>query len=301
MKPIFDIFIQPVFSRFKPAVERLPRVARAYRSWRDGRGLRQRPKTHPYGFLFVGNDDMVSGQFETLESDFFNHLVKEYDVFVNIGANIGYYVCIAAKKGVKTLAFEPDQINASIFLRNIEINRFDDVELFPLAISDSISPVRLYGSGTGASIIEGYGHVSMGSSYLVSANTLENVIGHRLAGKKAIILIDVEGAEHKVLEKASNLLDAIPRPTWIVEIDLNQVGMGAQTRIEKSFDSFFSRGYACCSIERHPHVFRRNMLNEVYPAHRSGWKIHNFLFTQKEDLPRLMELIRSVSGIDSRC
>jgi FkbM family methyltransferase len=289
-----ESIFQPILSGLKPAVEYLPGLARAYRNWRDGRGLRMAPKTHPYGFLFVGNEEMASGRFEKLESDFFRRLVKDYDVFVNIGANDGYYVCIAAANGIKTLAFEPDRLNASILLRNVQINKFDGVELFPIALSDKISPVRLYGSGTGASIIEGYGSLSSNDGYLVPSNTLENVIGNRLVGKSVIVLIDVEGAEQKILDKSSFLLDARPRPTWIVEIDLNQEGSDAKERIWKTFDHFFDRGYACCTIEQRPKAFQKIMLEEVYPAPQSGWKIYNFLFTQEDKLPRLMELIHSM-------
>ena len=46
------------------------------------------------------------------------------------------------------------------------------------------------------------------------------MLGHRFDGKKAFILIDIEGAEYQLLQGAKILLDAVPKPVWMIEIDV---------------------------------------------------------------------------------
>ena len=78
-------------------------------------------------------------------------------MFVNIGANTGYYVCKAMTWGVNVLDFEPNQINVNILLRNVEGNNFKSkFLLFPVALSDQFWILPMYGVGTGASFTEGW-------------------------------------------------------------------------------------------------------------------------------------------------
>ena len=56
------------------------------------------PHETSMGFKFIGNSLMESGQFEQLESEWVRRIIKDADVFVNVGANVGYYCCIALQE-----------------------------------------------------------------------------------------------------------------------------------------------------------------------------------------------------------
>ena len=80
---------------------------------------------------------MEKGEFEPRETAIVENLFEFFDVFVNIGANTGYYVCKALSRGIPVVAFEPNQLNVNILLKNIEANKFEtDFHLFPLALSN---------------------------------------------------------------------------------------------------------------------------------------------------------------------
>ncbi len=68
-------------------------------------GFKLRTGLHPAYRL------MRTGRFEVEETALVARLLDQVDLFVDIGANIGYYTCLALKKGKPVIAFEPQQQN----------------------------------------------------------------------------------------------------------------------------------------------------------------------------------------------
>lgn len=59
------------------------------------------------------------------------------DVLYDVGANIGQYSLLAAKRGVRVHAFEPESQNFALLCRNIAINKLTDlITPWPIALSD---------------------------------------------------------------------------------------------------------------------------------------------------------------------
>ena len=58
--------------------------------------------------------------------------------------------------GKKVIAFEPDYTNQQILLQNVHANKWgDNFTLYPLALSNKVGIRKIYGGGTGASLIKG--------------------------------------------------------------------------------------------------------------------------------------------------
>ena len=67
---------------------------------------------------------------------------------------------------------------------------------------------------------------------------------NRFLGKKLVIKIDVEGAEYDVLCGALKTLCLSPRPTWFIEICLNEFHPGGMNpNYEAIFELFLQHGY----------------------------------------------------------
>ncbi|MDB4125601.1 hypothetical protein N9565_02605, partial [Amylibacter sp.] len=62
---------------------------------------------------------MQNGNFEITETKILIKLFSQADVFVNVGANFGYYICIARNMGLRSIAIEPVPINQRILKQNI--------------------------------------------------------------------------------------------------------------------------------------------------------------------------------------
>ncbi len=89
----------------------------------------------------------LNGSYEEFETEIIMKDVKQGDIVLDIGANIGYYTLIFARlvgeKG-KVYAFEPDPVNFALLKRNVEINGYDNVVLIEKAVSDRSGKIRLF-------------------------------------------------------------------------------------------------------------------------------------------------------------
>lgn len=62
------------------------------------------------------------------------------DVLFDVGANMGQYSLLAAQRGVRVHAFEPEAQNFALLVRNIIINNLSDLcTAWPVALSNDVS------------------------------------------------------------------------------------------------------------------------------------------------------------------
>lgn len=208
----------------------------------------------PLGFKFTSGyhpayDLMRIGKFEVEETEIIINRLAEVDLFVDIGANLGYYTCIALQAGKSVIAFEPQQQNLSCLFKNLEANGWqENVEVFPVALSDAPGVLTLYGaSGPSASLIRNWAGYSSRFKKTVPVSTLDNIISGRLSDKKLFIKIDVEGAEFNVMKGALKTLRRVPKPVWLLEICLREFHPeGANPDFVKIFELFWEKGV--CSV-----------------------------------------------------
>ena len=252
----------------KDWVKRTPFALRLYRllQWRvhvfkDFWGTRVWTRRHeartPQGFMLASGMHpayalMRAGNFEPAETELLSRELGHATLFVDVGANIGYYTLLARQRGVRVIAFEPQPQNLDALFRNLKLNDWEDgVEVFPLALSAAPGLLTLYGaSGPSASLVKGWAGYSERHTRTVPVNTLDNVLGARLAGERLLIKIDVEGAEHDVLRGASAVLSSRPRPVWLVEICLGEFAPGSNAGFTQIFELFSSQGYEAQAVGR---------------------------------------------------
>lgn len=274
-----------MLSLLKRQAKRFPWLAHRYRQWRDAAFERVEPQVTPFGFRLSGQRDMMNGTFEPAETMMIRKLVGSVDVFVDVGANIGYYVCHALQSnpGCRVVAIEPLPSNLRYLLRNVKANGWDDrCEVMPVAVSAQPSVVSLFGTGTGASLVRGWNGAPDSSALLVPANTLENILGSRFSSERCLIMIDVEGHERAVIAGAQTLLAQVPKPIWFVEIGLGEhlKGRAGNPGFSKVFEEFFAAGYDAWACTSNP---QRISVEDVRSAASGSTSLgtHNFLFVEK--------------------
>lgn len=134
------------------------------------------------------------------------HVLRETDLFVDIGANIGSYTILSAsEKQTKTIAFEPIPATFNHLINNIKINHIEDrVEALNIGIGDETSTVKFTSS------LDTMNHVIVDGNSKdtvdVSVKKLDNILG---LDRPTIIKIDVEGFERKVIDGMKNILKSI--------------------------------------------------------------------------------------------
>jgi FkbM family methyltransferase len=246
------LIVRKLISLMKPLVERFPRIENLYRTLRYQRILKKPPTLTSWGFNLAGNSLMEQGKFEPLETEVVRRILDEVDVLVNVGANIGYYCCHALSMEKAVIAFEHIQQNLQFLSMNIRANNWSGVEIYPMALSNEIGILEIYGGDTGASIIKGWAGTPDHYVRLVPASTMDIVLGTRLQDKKILVLMDVEGAEKSVLAGANKMLSMEPKPIWMVEIMTNELqpdGVAMNPNFKSIFQLFFEKGYQAFSVD----------------------------------------------------
>lgn len=267
-------------SSLKPIVDRFPRVAALYRNVRDQLAFDTDPIKTKWGFTLVGSRVMASGEYEPTITAHIRRLLKDVDVFVNVGANIGYYCCHALSMGKTVIAFEPIPKNHKYLCLNIMNNGWQGVEVYPIALSSKVGVTKIYGSNTSASLVKGWAGVPEHYVNYVPTSTLDVILGERLHGKRVLALVDVEGAEKRLLEGAGQLLASEPRPIWIVEITTNENvprGVDSNPDYAATFDLFFQKKYKAHALDQTPTPFTKKDIALVVEGEREA-STHNYLF-----------------------
>lgn len=138
-------------------------------------------------------------------------------VAVDVGANVGYLTLLMASAvtpGGRVVALEPAPDNLALLTENVRRNRLDEVvRVLPVAAGAERGrrPLQLGRAGTLHTLyrIDGAG----GAEIAVDVAPLDGLI----EGAVDLVKIDVEGAEHAVLDGMARLLAAVPPPRLLVE------------------------------------------------------------------------------------
>jgi len=145
------------------------------------------------------------------------------DVFVDVGANAGYYTMLAARAVGDTghvYALEPAPRTFLKLERNLRLNPIDNVTAIPVAAGATAGEATLYGppGGHDPSSSLRVRHDNAIASR-VTVKPLHDVVAAKHRERLKLIKIDVEGHEDDVLRGLEPLLGGGgARPTLIVEV-----------------------------------------------------------------------------------
>jgi len=158
----------------------------------------------------------------------FSRLVASgrFDCFVDIGANVGNYSWIVANLApqARLVLFEPDRRNVLLLERTLRRSGLPDAHLHAVALSSITGEMPFVvddASGATGSLMDQHGacngynlHDSYGlqRKEIVATRRLDD-FQTLLRGRRVLMKIDVEGAEHHVIEGASEVLGEM-RP-WL--------------------------------------------------------------------------------------
>jgi FkbM family methyltransferase len=179
--------------------------------------------------VLLGNDNSlclyVCGSFEPNEFAFLDGVLKPGMVFVDVGANDGYYTLFAARRtgpSGRVLAIEPSSRERGNLQRNIARNGLANVTVLPVALGAVCGKADLrlaQGIHSGHNTLGSFANdgVLAESVESVEMLTLDRVAGDFGLDRLDIIKIDVEGAEASVIAGGRQVLKR-QRPLILLEI-----------------------------------------------------------------------------------
>ena len=147
-----------------------------------------------------------TGRYEPQETQLLRDLLQPGNVFIDVGANWGYYTLAAAQlvgRQGRVVAFEPEPRLFALLAANIEVNRLRHVLPQPFAIGPRQERV----SFTAFNADDGNWGLSRavdpvragGADFETESRPLDEVLDAASIGTAQLVKIDVEGAETGVL------------------------------------------------------------------------------------------------------
>jgi FkbM family methyltransferase len=179
-----------------------------------------------------------TGVWEAYETELLISRLQDATVFVDVGANIGYYTAIAADQFAGRgyiAAFEPDFDNFQLLNRNLKENNFSQVDAVNAALSDQQGEGHLFlntsNFGDHQIYDDGSGRDCNPITLLNGADYLQDKISHI-----DLLKIDTQGAEFHVVSGLLPLLKASgEKLSMIIEFwpyGLRQAGANAHLLLD---------------------------------------------------------------------
>lgn len=147
---------------------------------------------------------LISKEYEPVETKVIKDIVKEEDVVVDAGANIGYYTILLSKivgaRG-KVYAFEPEKSCFDLLKQNCRENKCYNVILINKALSNKEGEIKFYINEKDKGL----------SSIIKTLNTTKVIVKTTTLNKEIsepidFMKIDIEGAELQALQGATTSL-----------------------------------------------------------------------------------------------
>jgi FkbM family methyltransferase len=163
---------------------------------------------------------LLDGTYEPTETRLIRSQLTEGSVFVDIGANIGYYTLLAAScvghRG-KVYSFEPEPNNFSLLSRNVEAYPTNNITVIQMAVSRESGTMSLYVEDAIAG-----GHTLFPSqekqrTVTVKTTSLDDFFGEHIP-EVTLMKMDIEGWEMEALQGMKKTINANPYIKLITEI-----------------------------------------------------------------------------------
>ncbi|GAB3270907.1 FkbM family methyltransferase [Parahaliea aestuarii] len=181
---------------------------------------------------------LEQGIWEPFETSLVQRFLGSGDVFVDVGANLGYFTVLAAHRvgpGGRVFAFEPDPANFALLQDNIERNAcaaWAQAVRAGLAACDGAAHLHLSDDNLGDHQLfdTGEGRNSVAVSLLDGGAWLA-----QRSDRIAMIKIDTQGYEHEVMRGLLPLLQRLPQvPRILIELtplSLRQAGSSGRALV----------------------------------------------------------------------
>lgn len=176
-------------------------------------------------------------EFEPDVSELFRRILKPRMVVFDVGANVGQFTLLAAKRvGTpgRVHSFEAAPEEYRKLCANVSFNGFSNVVVNQVAVYDRVGETVLRTAGPGLGLYNSLGtpvRLSLGEGINVPCTTLDHYVDSAGVGVVDLVKIDVEGAELGVLRGGVSLFSTRKVPLIICEFsDLTGKGIGHSTR-----------------------------------------------------------------------
>ena len=213
-----------------------------------------------------------TGRYEPQETQLLQDLLRPGDVFVDVGANWGYYTLAAAHlvgSSGRVVAFEPEPRLFALLSSNIEMNGLGHVIHQPLAVGASVERVpfsafKAEDGNWGVSRAVGHDR-AMVVDFEIDSVPLDAALDAASVDEVQLVKIDVEGAETGVLAGMERGLAAGRYRYVMLECHPGLLAERGASEMDCA-TSLAAAGYRLWLIAQSPSMHRRAARQRVPPS-----------------------------------
>ncbi len=163
----------------------------------------------------IMQDFMLHGEYEPHTTKLVKELVKEGDVCLDVGASIGYFTLLMAKKAALVVAVEATKNQATRIARNVDANKLKNVALYNVGAWSSEKEITI--------------NANASQTEKAHAQTIDSLIGVAVD----FVKMDIDGSEPEALKGMEETIKRSPNmkmvieyyPKYIRKLDLNPQDM----------------------------------------------------------------------------
>ncbi len=183
---------------------------------------------------------MFFGMWEPNVGHFIRARLKPGDLFVDVGANIGYFSLLASRCVGSDGAVVSIEASPSIFhilQTNISRNNCDNIDALNIAATGSSGTIQLYAApGSNLGMTSTLQSRDYPPEAIIPCNRIFDILGPGRCAKVRLIKIDIEGAEwpvlKSILEDISRFSDTLEIIVEISPLEVLEFGTTAASIIE---------------------------------------------------------------------
>jgi FkbM family methyltransferase len=196
---------------------------------------------------------IIDGGYEPHVAAVLDRLLGPGDVFVDVGANVGYHTFRAATRvgaDGRVIAVEANPENARLIAHTIESNGLTNIELVPMALADGRGYAN-FGThvGSNGGFLPDKANVTgSGRGTIVPTIALDDLGLDRVE----VVKIDVEGGEGIVIDGARATI-LRHRPAFVMEFSQEMTTRVSGRTPHEHLERFIDWGYSIAIIDRATH------------------------------------------------
>ncbi len=191
---------------------------------------------------------LLSGRYEAHLTAVFEQYCTPGMSVIDVGANLGYYSLLASRlvgPSGRVMALEPNSENCRLLLSSLRLNDTTNVRLLPVA-ADATTGWAYYAThvGSNGGLIEDADLLSHPGT-IVPTFRLDDLVD----GPVGFLKMDVEGAEGRVVQGATHLIER-DRPVVTTELKDEMLRRVSGTTVADYLGYFEGLGYTVSLLEK---------------------------------------------------
>ena len=228
------------------------------------------------------------------EINFFIKNINDNDIFIDCGANQGFYTIPVAgfNKNCEIISFEPSKQEMQFLKENILINNFNNIKTYEVGIGDKEGILNFQNdnlenySTKGGLIIDDKSKLTDYSK--IKVTTLDKFINNnkiKISKKsKIFIKIDIEGYDINAVYGSKDL---IKNHFTVILVEFSKMAVASSIYIREEFEGFLSENQLVI-LNVNGKIFSLNDLHEKLASLKGNHQVcGNFLIMKRENMNKI--------------